>query len=155
MTKVGHSGAVKPVGTPVALTPLDATYTRLSPAEISPAAKAQVQALAKAYQPKASGKAGVPVDWLPRETRKALGGNGPRDVVLLAVTEAFAWYAWAEADAAWIGRIDLANPTNIHAGPLPTQDSFAALGPETILLNPGQPVVVTDQNGNPVTLMSR
>lgn len=153
--KAEYADGVKPVGAPVTLTPLDTTYIRLSLAQISPAARAQVQTLAKAHQPKASGKDGVPIDWLPRETRKALGGNGPRDVVLLAATEAFAWYAWAEADAAWIGRVDLADFTKIQAGPLPVEGAFIVPGPETLIDEPGQPLTVIDSNDYPITLISR
>lgn len=139
----------------VTLKPLDATYTRLAPVQISPHAKQQVTALAKAYQPKASGKEGVPVDWLPRETRKALGGNGPRDVVLLAATNEFAWYTWAEADAAWVGRIDLADLTQIQAGPLPTEGPFEVTGFQRLIDYPGQPLTIKDVKGNLVPMISR
>lgn len=141
--------------TRVVLTPLDKSYTRLAPGQISAAAKEQVQALAKAHQPKASGKDGVPVDWLPRETRKALGGNGPRDVVLLAATNEFAWYTWAEADAAWVARIDLAELEAIQAGPLPVAGAFEVPGLQRLIDIPGQPLTVKDVKGNPVPVISR
>lgn len=139
----------------VVLKPLDTTYQRLAPAEISAQAKAQVEALKNAHQPKASGKDGVPVDWLPRETRKALGGNGPRDVKMLAATQEFAWYTWAEADAAWVARIDLADLTKVQAGPLPAAGAFEVPGLQRLIDIPGQPLTVKDVKGNPIPIISR
>lgn len=151
----GDGEPVAEPATRVVLKPLDKTYTRLAPGEISPLAKDQVKALAKAHQPKASGKGGVPVDWLPRESRKALGGNGPRDVVLLAATNEFAWYAWAEADAAWVARINLSDLTQIHAGPLLGSGAFEVPGLQRLIDIPGHPLTVKDVKGHPVPVISR
>lgn len=155
VTPEGDGEPVAEPATRVVLKPLDKTYTRLAPGEISLQAKDQVKAFAKAHQPKASGKDGVPVDWLPRESRKALGGNGPRDVVLLTATNEFAWYTWAEADAAWVARIDLSDPTQIHAGPLPPTGAFEVPGLQRLIDIPGHPLSVKGINGNPVSVISR
>lgn len=147
----------RPLGAEVTvnMAPLGKDYVRLAPPQVGVQAKAQVSALAKAFTPKASGKQGLPIAWLPRETRKALGGNGPRDVVLLAATPAFAWYVWAEADAAWIGRVDLADPTTIYAGSLPASGAVIVPGPQRLIITPDQPLRILDSNNQPVALISR
>ncbi|WP_336248818.1 hypothetical protein [Stomatohabitans albus] len=142
-------------GSVVALSPLGRGYHRLSRLEMGQAAQMQVEALAAAFKPKASGKQGIPIEWLPRETRKALASNGPRGVVLLAATPAFAWYVWAESDAAWIGCVDMEDPTKIQAGPLPTSGPFIVPGPQRLIYSPGEALKVLDSRDEIVPQITR
>lgn len=139
----------------VTLTTLDKTYKRLSPGQMGAEAKAQVQTLAEAHQPTTSGRDGLPIDWLPRETRKALDSPGPRDVVLIGTTAKTAWYVWAETDAVWVGRVDLAKLDQIEAGPIPADQPWQIPGDEVLHRDADGVLHVEDSQGVEVPLVSR